>query len=312
MRPSFDTTAREGGESGGRVASGVCMRPSFDTIARIAGGQHGRISHAQLVAAGIDREQVKRWRADRRLHPVHVGVYAVGHVAPSLLGDLMAAALAGGDGAVVSHGSCGHALRILRVRPPRPEITVPTTTGRTRAGLVVHRVRALHPDDTMRFHGIPFTNPARLLLDVAPRLSHEELTRACHEAWIRYGTTPADVEACIARNPTKKGARKLRRALGSDVLLSDLESGFRALLRRHGLPLPRTNVDHVGDKVDCHWPQLGLTIELLSFRFHGTRRGFENDVARRRRSNHIAYTWGDVFERAQRTVAELTPLLAPR
>jgi hypothetical protein len=71
------------------------------------------------------------------------------------------------------------------------------------------------------------------------------------------------------------------------------------------LPAPRTNVSQRGDKVDCHWPELGLTVELLSYRFHASRRAFEADVARRRRSNHVAFTWGDVFERGGRTIAEL-------
>ena len=285
------------------------MGTSFDTIARIGAAQQGRISHAGLLAAGVDRDRIKRWRADGRLHPVHVGVYAIGHLAPSPLADLRAAVLAGGAGAVVSHRSAAHALRIIPARPPRVEITVPTLAGRARPGLVIHRVKALHPADTTTISGIAITSPERALLDLAPRLSPAALTRACHEAWIHHDTTPARVQACIARNPTKKGAGKLRRALGSDVLLSDLESGFLKLLERHDLPLPRTNIDHLGDKVDCHWEHNGLTIELLSFRFHGTRRAFEADVARRRRSHHIAYSWGDVFERSATTAAELRPLL---
>lgn len=285
------------------------MRPSFATIARIAGRQHGRISHAQIVAAGVDRDRIKRWRADGRLHLVHVGVYAVGHTAPSLLGDLMAAVLAGGDEAAVSHGSAAHAMRIVQLRPGRPHITVPTTAGRRRAGLVLHRVRSQQPADVVRFQGIPMTSVPRILLDVAPRLSPVELTRACHEAWIRHRVGPAHVEACIARNPTKKGAAKLRRALGSDATLSDLEEGFLALLRSYGLPLPRTNIDNSGDKVDCRWEREGLIVELLSYRFHASRKAFEDDIARRRRSNHLAYSWGDVFERGALTVADLAPRL---
>ena len=122
---------------------------------------------------------------------------------------------------------------------------------------------------------------------------------------MHHSTTPDHVAACMQRNPHLPGAAKLWLALGGDVTLSKLEDGFLALLRRYGHPLPRTNIDHAGDKVDCHWPQLGLTVELLSFRFHGSRYAFEADVARRRRSNHIAFTWGDVFERGSQTVAEL-------
>ena len=84
--------------------------------------------------------------------------------------------------------------------------------------------------------------------------------------------TPPYIEA---RNPGKPGAAKLRRALGADVVLSFLEKGFLALLDARELPRPRTNVDRRGDKVDCHWADRDLTIELVSCRFHGTRYGYE-------------------------------------
>jgi hypothetical protein len=281
------------------------MRTFLDTTARIAATQHGRVTREQLLAAGVDAPRVKRWIADGRLRRVHRGVYAVGHVAPSLQGDYMAAVLACGEGAVLSHRAAAHLLRLLAGGAPPPEVTVPTVAGRTRPGIVVHRVRELHVLDTSILDDIPITIVPRILLDLSSALSMPELARACHEAWVRHRTTPAHIEACIARNPCKKGANRLRRALGSDVTLSVLEDGFLALLRRHGLPLPRTNVDVAGDKVDCHWPGLDLTVELLSYRFHGSRMAFEADVARRRRSQHVAFTWGDVFERGRETVAEL-------
>jgi hypothetical protein len=141
---------------------------------------------------------------------------------------------------------------------------------------------------------------------MTPRLSAAHLTRACHEGWIRHKVTPAHIQACIARNPHKPGGAKLLAAAGTDATLSDLEDGFLALLRKNHIPRPRTNIDHRGDKVDCHWPRIGLTVELLSYTFHASRQAFEADVARRRRSNHLAFTRGDVFERGAQTVAELS------
>ncbi len=187
---------------------------------------------------------------------------------------------------------------------------MPTTAARRRPGIVIHRVAELHVLDVATLDGIPITIVPRTLLDLAPRLAPAELARACHEAWIHHRTRPRQIEACLARNPRKPGAMKLRRALGADVTLSTLEDGFLALLDEHGLPRPRTNVDRHGDKVDCHWPDHGLTVELLSYRFHGTRHAFEADVARRRRSNHLAYTYGDVFERGAETIADLRPRLS--
>lgn len=274
-------------------------------IARLAARQHGRVSRAQLVAAGVDRNRIGRWLADGRLLRVHRGVYAVGHSAPSVPGGYMAAVLAGGDGAVLSHRAAAYLLHLLRGAPPPPEVTVPTTADRGRPGIVIHRVPALHPLDASTLDGIPITIVPRVLLDLAPTTTPQELARLGHEAWVHHRTTPGQIDACIARNPAKKGATKLRRALTADVTLSDLENQFLRLLTNHGLPLPRTNIDHHGDKVDCHWPDRDVTVELLSYRFHASRRAFEQDVARRRRSNHVAYTYGDVFERGGATGADV-------
>ncbi|MDX6676307.1 MAG: hypothetical protein QOE31_359 [Solirubrobacteraceae bacterium] len=283
------------------------MGSTFDTAGAIAAEQHGRVTRAQLLAAGVTPARIARWLADGRLRRVHTGVYAVGHVARSLRADYMAAVIACQPPAAgLSGWAAGHLLRIhVRPRPPRPEVTVATTAGRRRPGIIVHRARELHPLDLWIMDRIPVTSPERTLLDLAPQLSAPALARACHEAWVHYKTTPDHVAACMRRNPHRPGAAKLWLALGGDVTLSKLEDGFLALLRRHGVPIPRTNIDHAGDKVDCHWAQIGLTVELLSFRFHGSRHAFEADVARRRRSNHVAFTWGDVFERGPQTVAEL-------
>jgi hypothetical protein len=96
---------------------------------------------------------------------------------------------------------------------------------------------------------------------------------------------------------------------GADVTLSKLEDAFVHLVGAHGLPFPRTNIDVCGDKVDCHWPGLGLTIELLSYGFHASRESFENDITRRRRSNHVAFSYGDVVDRGRTTAVELRELL---
>ena len=285
------------------------MTGLFDIVARIARGQHGRVTRKQLLAESIDDGRIDGWIADGRLHRVHYGVLAVGHTAPSVDAEYMAAVLAGGEGAVLSHRAAAFKLGLIPGPPPSPEITVPTRAGLSRPGITIHRGDRPHPLDVSDLDGIPITTVPRVLVDLAARTAPDDLARLCHEGWINHRTKPGHVERCIARNPRKPGIRKLRLALGADVLLSELESGFLKLLRRHRIPLPRTNIDHQGDKVDCHWPQFGLTVELLSYRFHASRQAFERDVARRRRSNHLAYTWGDVFERGDATIADLRPRL---
>lgn len=285
------------------------MRGGFDIVARIANRQHGRVARRQLLAEGVDAKQIDRWVRARLLRPVHGGVYAVGHSAPSRYGDCMAAVLAFRRGTVLSHRAAGHLLGLLRGAPPRPEVTVPTTAGVARPGIVTHRVEALPMLDTATFESIPIATVPRILLDLAPTTPLTALTRMCHEAWVRHECGVDRIEACIARNPRKPGLARLRTALGQDATLSELEAAFVDLLRAHGLPEPRTNIDRLGDKVDCHWPQSDLTVELVTYRYHATRQAFESDVARRRRSSHIAYTYGDVTERLAATIADLRPRL---
>ena len=263
------------------------------------------MSWQQLVDAAVHRHTIQDWLEGGRLHRVHHGVYAVGHVAANVHADYMAAVLACGCGAVLSHRPAAWLLRLLSGDAPAPEVTVPTTAGRRRPGIVVHRVRTIDSLDVSTFERIPITIVPRVLLDLAMTTSAPELARACHQSWVHHRTTPHQVEACIARNQRKPGAARLRRALGADVTLSELEDRFLALLVEHRLPLPRTNIDRGGDKVDCHWPHQDLTVELLSYRFHASRQAFESDLARRRRSNHLAYAWGDVCERGSATIAEL-------
>jgi hypothetical protein len=107
--------------------------------------------------------------------------------------------------------------------------------------------------DATIWRGIPVTTVPRTLLDLAGVLSEEALARACHEAGIRHGTTPAQVEAVLARRPNSPGAAKLRAVLRGEVrvTLSKLESKFLERLRRAGLPLPDTNRRAGTHRVDC-------------------------------------------------------------
>lgn len=288
------------------------MRPKHGTAARIAAGQHGVITRGQLLAAGFDPAAIRRAVAAGRLHRVHRGVYALGHDGLSTAGRFRAATLAGGAEAFLSHEAAANLLSLVAGPPPAPVLT--TRTNREVGGVRVHRCRRLHRLDTAVLDGIPTTTVPRTLVDLAGHLALEDLAHAVHRAHVHHRTTPEMVLASLARVPNRPGAARLRQALlGDDLLLSRLEAGFVALLRRAGLPLPRTNVRRAEGRVDCHWPERGLTIELDSYRFHATRTQWEADVRRDRRTRdpgRLRLTWGDVFERPAATLAEVAPLLA--
>jgi hypothetical protein len=154
-------------------------------------------------------------------------------------------------------------------------------------------------------------------LNIADGTDEEELGWACHQAGVRYRTTPKHIEAVLARRPNATGAGKLRRIISGEtpVILSKLEKGFLRRLREARLPLPRTNRKRGVHYVDCRWPENRLTVELDSYTFHHTRHAWEADrrrerAARARGDEFRRYTWGDVFEEPELMLAELRALLA--
>ena len=283
-------------------------------LARLAGRAHGVVTRAQLIGAGISSRQIEERLKSGSLLRVHRGVYRVGHQAPSTEARYMAAVLACGDGALLRGRAAGYLLGILRGRPPAPEVMTP---GRRR----VQGVRTWHSGraDATVWRGIPVTTVPRTLVDLAALLDAGDLARACHEAGVRHHTTPAQVEAVLARRPRSPGAAKLRAVLRGDVrvTLSRLEERFLELLGEEGLELPHTNRPAGTRRVDCRWPAHRLTVELDSYRFHNSRHAWEQDrrrerEARARGDEFRRYTWEDVFERPGPMLAELRDLIGSR
>jgi very-short-patch-repair endonuclease len=297
------------------------MRPQDRTaeraLAEIAGRQHGVVTRTQLLDAGLTIAELKHRLAIGVLLREHRGVYRVGHRAPSAEARYLAAVLACGRGALLSGRAAAHLLGLLKGQPPRAEVT--TRTERRVPGVVTRRERGADSRDAIAWRGIPVTTVATTLVDIASVLDVETLARACHEAGVRHGTTPAHVDAVLARRSNAKGAAKLRRILHGDVrvTLSGLERRFLDLIRDAGLALPQTNRPAGGRRVDCRWPERRLTVELDSYRYHRSRHAWELDrrrerEARRRGDEFRRYTYDDVFEDPGTVLAELRPLLSSR
>lgn len=247
------------------------------------------------------------------LIPVHRGVYRLGHAAPSVLATYSAAVLACGDGAVLGGRAAAYVQRLVTRRTiPPPEVLA--RTERRIEGVVVSRCRRMDPRDHMRMHNIPMTSVARTVVDLAGTGEFDVIARAVHQAQVLHGVRPAHVEAVLRRRPAAPGAGLLRELLRGGVLLGPLEAAFVALLKDGRLPLPRTNRKTDGHYVDCRWPDHRLTVELTSFRWHNTRRSWEDDRQRRReararRDRFREYTWRDVVEDPEPTRRELRELL---
>ncbi len=288
---------------------GAKPRTVDQIIGRIAASSHGIVTRQELIAAGVSRRVIQR-RLDRgALLAQHRGVYRVGHAAPSAEALYMAAVRACGPGAVLSGRAAGHLWRLLRGAAPPPEVTSPKE--RKIPGLRTRRCRSLGDREVTSTRGIPVTSVPRTLMDLAAVLSEEELARACHEASVLYRLTQ------VGGRAGAPGAAKLRRVLegAEPVTLSALEREFLRLVRGAGLPLPQTNCLASGRRVDCRWPEHRLTVELDSYRFHSSRRAWEQDRRREREAYARGdafrrYTWSDVFEDTHGMLAELHTVLA--
>ena len=293
------------------------MGGQLDTVeqilARLARRSHGVVARRELRRAGITPREIDRRLRRGDLIAVFRGVYRVGHAAPSTEAGYTAAVMACGTDALLSGHAAAHLLGLTKGAPPAPEVTAPK--ARRVSGLRTRRGRR----NGTTWRGIPVTTVAETMVDLAAMLEPDELARAFHEAGIRHRTTPAQVEAALARRPNAPGAGTLRRVLHGDlpVTLSTLERRFLALLRAHRLPLPETNRPAGRHRVDCRWPDHRLTVELDSYRYHRSRHAWEQDRRREREAHargdqHRRYTYGDVLESPALMLAELTGLLAVR
>jgi hypothetical protein len=286
-------------------------------LARLASANHGVVTRPQLLRAGISSNAVEHRLRSGALIAVHRGVYRVGHWAPSVEARYLAAVRACGEGAALSGRAAGHLLGLLKGASPPPEVT--TRTERRIDGIGTRRSRHLDARDTTVFRGIPVTTVPRTLVDLAATLSFDDLARACHEAGVVFGTTPADVDKVVAGCPRAPGTRNLRRVLHGDarVTLTKLERRFLEVLKTAALPLPETNQVAGGRRVDCRWPEHRLTVELDGYRYHRSRHSWEQERRREREAyargdDFRRYTYGDVFERPRQMLCELRGLLQGR
>jgi very-short-patch-repair endonuclease len=263
--------------------------PDLDrAISDLAARQHGVVATRQLVALGITQQAVSRRAAAGRLHRVHRGVFAVGHPVLDRPGRWMAAVLACGPGAALSHAGAAALWDIRGSSARLTDVTTPRT-GRSRPGLRIHRPRTLRPDEVTVSDGIPVTTPARTILDLAAVLQRRPLEQVLDRAELHELTDYPALDALAAAHPGHHGAGKLRRALerhaaGTTLTKGKLEERFLKLCRDHRLPTPVVNTWPAGREVDFLFASDRLIVETDSWTHHHTRDAFEND--RRRDALH--------------------------
>jgi len=277
------------------------MSPRNDTdltIGALARAQHGPVAHRQLLALGLSHEQIAyRLRVGRLLRR-HPSVYLVGHEVLTREGRWMAAVLACGDGAALSHFDAAAHHDLMATRGSRIHVTRPSTSGRAPdpRRIALHRVGTLRTWERTTVDGIPTTTVARTLLDLARRVHPTTLEDVIQRAIRLHRFDLVEVRRCLQEHPRQPGAPKLRRLLEALAerdaahLRSDLERRFLALCDDHGLPRPAANARIEGFEVDFLWPTRKVVAELDGYAHHASRTAFERDRERDQRLAVAGYT----------------------
>ena len=285
-------------------------------IRRLAERQRGYVARRQLVARGYSRQAIAHRRSSGLLIDTpYRGVYAVGHV-PTLPQDrAMAALLACGEGAVLSHSSAASLWSIARRWRAPYEVTVP---GDRRPTLIeVHRARLAAPDMTTQ-RGLRVTSPARTVLDISPG-NERPLARVVNELYVAGWLRRAALLDVVSRFPRHPGARLVRAILFDErgPSRSELEDALRVLLTGPDFAPVRFEVPMGGRILDALFPAERVIVEVDGWIWHRTHTAFREDRTRDLDHAAIGYltvrlTWEDVILSPARTALRLQGVLARR
>jgi very-short-patch-repair endonuclease len=256
---------------------------SHQTLAALGKRQYGVVSGDQLRQLGYSTSAIRRAKDAGRLHRIHRGAYAIGHVDLSEHGRCLAAALACGSDALLSHASAAWLWNLFPTCPSPIHVTV-STRGHRVPSICLHHAPAVSDEDRALREGIPVTALPRTLLDLAATVERARLERAIERSEQLGIFDLRAVEALLTRIRGHHGCGRLRRALRAyrdpAFTRSELERRFLALAREAGLPRPSVNTFVADYEIDMYWPRERFAVELDGYEHHRTRAAFERDRLR--------------------------------
>ncbi len=300
---------------GERWRSGSTPRTE-DAIVRVVERQWGVASRRQLEDAGLGKAATVRWMEGRRLHRIHPGVYAAGHRGLAVEGEMAAALLYAGPGAMLSHCTAGWWSQLLPHRPSRIDVS----SARRRSSSNSVRMHCRRDLERTWHRRLPITQPSQTLLDIACVVPFNQLRRALAEAEYRRLVGLDDVEAVLGRG--RPGSAALRKALAQHRpelarTLSVLEERFLQLCESHDLAPPEVNAEVAGLMVDALWRRQRVIVELDGHAAHGTPAAMERDhgrdlTLRAAGFRVLRYTWQQITGQPQLVAADLAAALLRR
>lgn len=288
---------------------------SQNAVFELARKQHGVVTRADVLATGVSGSTVDRWLKNRLLIRFHRGVYLVGGARDSAKSRWLAAVIAAGQAALLSHWSAAHLWSVLpRRRSAKSSVTIPYPGDRKRPGIRIYRSRTLTDDDHTRHRGIPVTTPARTLVDLAEFMGGRDLERVVARAERDGLVTSRKVRQVMERCASKPGVLTLEailaRAGGAAFIRSEAEARFLELVREAELANPRSNHVVGPYEVDFHWPAARVAVEIDGFAYHSSRATFENDRRRdawltRNGIQVLRFTWKQIVDTPIKTITTL-------
>jgi very-short-patch-repair endonuclease len=289
-----------------------------ETVFALARGRHGLVTSRELAEAGLSPKAVRHRVRIGWLTRLHRGVYLVGPL-ESPLSRPMAAVLATGPGAALSHGAAAAVWEIRSQPVGVIDVLVVRRDVRSREGIRVHRLSEFDERDLSSRHGVPLTTPARTLLDLATILARADLGRAVEQAELRRMTNYEQLTTLLTRSRSHRGAARLEAVLdpGRQFTRSEAERRLLRLVKAAGLPTPGANTRVAGYEVDFLWPGERLVVEVDGYAFHSTRAAFERDRARdvdlqAHGYRVLRFTWRRLAEAPEAVIAAITTALAAR
>ena len=291
-------------------------------VSRRAAEQLSLVGRREALDLGLTERQLELRVSAGMLVRVQPRVYRVAAAAPSWEQAVLAASLAAGPDAVVSHRAAARLWGLRGATSQIVDVTVRSAGRRSLSGAVVHRTTKLEPVDRTTRQEVPVTTPARTLLDLGAVAAVPLVESALEDALLRRLVTFDLLTRTVERlgGPGRRGAGVLRRLLeargpGAAPTESPLEDALFRLLRRAGLPLPVRQYEVGGVRLDMAYPDRRLGIEADSRIWHGGR----DDVQRNSDKANLLlahgwrvlhFTWGDVHDRPDYVVAGVAKELA--
>jgi very-short-patch-repair endonuclease len=287
-----------------------------EEIARIAARQHGVVTRQQLLASGLGRGGVHARVSRGLLHPLHAGVYLVGHAARPRLAAEMAAILVCGSTAAISHRTAAVLWTMPVAAPTETEVTIAGRRWPARAGIRVYTTRGWAPGDVRELDGIRVTSPAWTLVDIGKLLRREKLEHVVADSLRRRIVSRTELIRELDRHRGRRGVATLRAVVesGPAMTRSAAERRLLRLIRAASLPSPITNVRVGAHEVDFLWPRERVVVEVDGYQWHSDRAAFERDRLRDAELQALGYrvirvTWRSLQREPGAVVGRIAAVL---